>query len=76
MQSKIVVIYKNVKLNIVINFDDATGENRQEQNPCCSQVPDHPYGMVIVGGSGSKQNKCIIQSNELPTRYWQNLFVC
>lgn len=69
MQSKIVVIYKNVKLNIVINFDDATGENRQEQNPCCSQVPDHPYGMVIVGGSGSKQNKFIIQFIKSATKY-------
>ena len=52
MQSRIVGIYKNEKLNIVIKFDDATGENRQEQNPCCPHIPDHPHGMLIVGDSG------------------------
>ena len=36
----------------MINFDDATKENIKEHNPNCQQIPDHPYRIVIIGGSG------------------------
>ena len=32
VQSRIVEMRENVKINIMINFDDPTEENRQEQN--------------------------------------------
>ena len=34
----------------MINSDDATKENIREYNPNW-QIPDHPYGMLIVQGS-------------------------
>ena len=37
----------------MINFDNVTKENIKEHNPNWSQVPDHPYRILITGGSGS-----------------------
>ena len=34
----------------MINFDDVTKENIKEHN---SQIPDHPYRILVLGGSGS-----------------------
>ena len=37
----------------IINFDDVTKENIEEHNLNCPQIPDHPYRILIIGGSGS-----------------------
>ena len=37
-------------------FDDFTKENIDEHNPNWPQIPDHPYRILIVGGSESKKN--------------------
>ena len=37
----------------MINFDDVTSENIKEHNPNWPQIPDHPYRILIIGGSGS-----------------------
>ena len=37
----------------MINFDDVTKENIKEHQPNWPQTPDHPYIILIVGGSGS-----------------------
>ena len=37
----------------MINFDDVTKENKKERNPNWPQIPDHPYRILIIGGSGS-----------------------
>ena len=37
----------------MINFDDVIKENIKEHHPNWSQIPDHPYGISIIGGSGS-----------------------
>ena len=37
----------------MINFDVATNENETEHNPKLPYIPDHPYRMLIKGGSGS-----------------------
>ena len=42
------------------NFDHVTKENIKEYNPNWPQNPNHPYKMLIVGGSGSGKNKFII----------------
>ena len=34
------------------NFDDVTKGNTKEHNPNWSKIPDHPYRILIVGGSG------------------------
>ena len=37
----------------MINFDDVIKENIKEHNPNWSQILDHPYRILIIGGSGS-----------------------
>ena len=37
----------------MINFDDVIKENTKEHNPNWPQIPDHPYRILITGGSGS-----------------------
>ena len=39
----------------MINFYGFLKEETKEHNPNCSQVPDHPYRILIIGGSGSKK---------------------
>ena len=44
----------------MINFDHYTNENKTEHNPKWSYIPDHPYRILIVGGSGlGKTNKLL-----------------
>ena len=37
----------------MMNFDDVIKENIKELNPNWSQIPDHPYRILIIGGSQS-----------------------
>ena len=37
----------------MINFDDVVKENIKEDWPHWPQTPDHPYRILIIGGSGS-----------------------
>ena len=36
----------------MMNFDDVTKENVKEHNPNWPQISDHPYRILIIGGSG------------------------
>ena len=51
-----------VRFNVkMINFDDYVKENKTEQelrshNKNCPYTPDHPYRILIIGGSGSGKN--------------------
>ena len=36
----------------MINFDDYVNENKTEHNPEWPYTPDHPYRILIIGGSG------------------------
>ena len=38
-----------------INFDYITKKDIKENNSKWSQTPDHPYRIIIIGGSGSGQ---------------------
>ena len=38
----------------MINFYDVTKENIKEHNPNLLQIPDHPYRILIIGGSGKQ----------------------
>ena len=43
-----------IKWYKMINFDDVTKENTQKNNnPNRPQVSNHPYRILIIGGSGS-----------------------
>ena len=35
----------------MINFDDYVDENKTEHNKNWSYTPDHPYRILIIGGS-------------------------
>ena len=44
----------------MINFDDVVKENIKKHIRNWPQIPDHPYRILIIGGSGSEKNKFII----------------
>ena len=37
----------------MINFNDYANENKTEHNSYWPYTPDHPYRILIIGGSGS-----------------------
>ena len=51
----------------MINFDDYINENKTEDNPNWPHIPDHPYRILIIGGSGSgKINVLLNLTNNQP----------
>ena len=51
----------------MINFDDYTNENIVEHNSKWPYIPDHPYKIFIIGGSGSgKANALLNLINNQP----------
>ena len=44
----------------MINFDDYANENRTEYNKNWSHIPDHPYRILIIGGSGSGKTNLLL----------------
>ena len=49
----------------MINLDSITNENNQKRNEKWPYIPDHPYRILIIGGSGSgKTNTMLNLINE------------
>ena len=49
----------------MINLDSITKENNKEHNEKWPYIPDHPYRILIIGGSGSgKTNTMLNLINE------------
>ena len=44
----------------MINFDEYTSEHKIEHNPKWPYIPDHPYRIVIIGGSGSGKTNALL----------------
>ena len=44
----------------MINFDDATNENKTKCNPKWSYIRDHPYIILIIGGSVSEKINALL----------------
>ena len=44
----------------MINFDDYANENKTEHNLNWSYIPDHPYRILIIGGSGSGKTNALL----------------
>ena len=40
----------------MINFDDVVKENIKENNPNWPQIPDYPYRILVILGSGSEKS--------------------
>ena len=43
----------------MINFDDYANENKVKHNPDQPYIPDHPYRILIIGGSGSGKTNAL-----------------
>ena len=44
----------------MINFDDYTDENKTEHNLKWPYIPDHPYRILIIRGSGSGKTNALL----------------
>ena len=44
----------------MINFDDYVDENKTEQNKNWLYTPDHPYRILIIGGSRSGKTNVLL----------------
>ena len=59
----------------MINLNSITNENNKEHNEKWPFIPDHPYRILIIGGSGSgKTDALLILIKEQVDI--DNLFVC
>ena len=57
----------------MINLDSITNENNKEHNEKWPYIPDHPYRILIIGGSGSGKTNAllnlIIEQNDIDKIY-------
>ena len=44
----------------MINFDSITNENNKKHNEKWPYIPDHPYRILIIGGSGSGKTNTLL----------------
>ena len=44
----------------MINFDDYVNESKTEHNKNWPYIPDHPYRILIIGGSGSGKTNLLL----------------
>ena len=44
----------------MINLDSITNENNKEHNEKWPFIPDHPYRILIIGGSGSGKTSTLL----------------
>ena len=51
----------------MINFDNYANENKTEHNSNWPYIPDHPYRILIVGGSGPGKTNALLnlKTNQL-----------
>ena len=58
----------------MINFDDhvkgiAFNENKTKHNKNWSYIPNHPYRILIIEGSGSGKTNLLLNLNRKSTRH-------
>ena len=44
----------------MINFDNYVNENKTKHNKNWPYIPDHPYRILIIGGSGSGKTNALL----------------
>ena len=44
----------------MVSFDDYSNENKTGPNLKCPYIPDHPYRILIIGGSGSGKTNALL----------------
>ena len=45
----------------MINFYDYANEKKTERNSKWPYIPDHPYRLLIIGGSGSGKRNALFE---------------
>ena len=45
----------------MINLDSNTNENNKRHNEKWPYIPDHPYRIIVIGGSGSRKTNALIK---------------
>ena len=56
----------------MINFDEYANENKTVNNENWPYIPDHPYRMLVIGGSGSGKTNALlnlINTNQTLIKY-------
>ena len=51
------VTFNNIEM---VNFDEYTNKNKKEHNLSWSYIPDHPYRILIIGGSGTGKTNALL----------------
>ena len=44
----------------MFNFEYITKGDTKQHNANCPEIPDHPYGVLIVGGSGFGKTNALL----------------
>ena len=44
----------------MLNLDDITNENNKKHNKKRPYIPDHPQGILIIGGSESEKTNALL----------------
>ena len=57
----------------MINLDSITNENNKKHNEKWPYIPDHPYRILIIGGSGSGKTNTLLdlinEQNDIDKNY-------
>ena len=57
----------------MINLDSITNENTKKHNKKWPYIPDHPYRIIIISGSGSGKTNALInlinEQNDIDKNY-------
>ena len=48
----------------MINLDSIINENNEEHNEKWPHIPDHPYRILIIGGSESGKTNTLLKDQE------------
>ena len=44
----------------MFNLDSITNENKEEHSEKWTYIPDHPYRILMIGGSGSGKTNALL----------------
>ena len=58
--TKVKCLVKHVAMYKWSNFEDIVNENKTEYNKNWPYIPDHPYRVLIIGGSGSGKTNALL----------------